>query len=91
MRETTFDVIGNVPDGSNAMVGCFLAGEYHTGQWSQLYQLASSGEVTDLFYLARELRDAITTAENEYPDDIEDLTPLAEWVEAVDEFTPDPL
>lgn len=81
MSPLTVDML---PDGSDALAGAFLAGDYHGGQFTALYALASSGSLElyrgeGLDRLITELGDAITCAEQDYPDDVEPLQALRAW------------
>lgn len=79
--------VDDIPESSDARVGVSILHEYHDGQWSRLYGVASSGIIQvypeyTLDSFARELRDAIECAEsngNYY--DAECLGALLMWVE----------
>lgn len=73
--------VADLPDGSDALCGAFLASEYHGGQFTALYALASSGSLElykgeGLGRIIRELTEAVRIAEGEYPEDAESLTAL---------------
>jgi len=80
----------NIPDGSDALAGCFLAAEYHGGMMTAMYALASSGSL-ELYpgegpaRIRNELCEAIAIAERDYPDDVDDLRALADWIAAHDD------
>lgn len=71
----------------DAKPGAFLAKDYHGGQWTALYALASSGSLElykgeGLGRIISELRDAIEIAETiGEPQDLEDLRALLSWCE----------
>ena len=75
-----------LPDGSDELCGAALASEYYGGMMSALYALASSGSLElhpgeGLDRLIRELGQAISIAEREYPEDVDPLTALVRWCE----------
>ena len=76
----------DLPEGSDARAGAWLACEYHGGQFTALYALSSTGSLElykgeGLGRIIRELRDAVKIAEREYPEDSESLTALLRWCE----------
>lgn len=78
--------IANIPDGSDALAGCFLAEYYYGGMMTALYALASSGSL-ELYpgegpdRIRSELSEAIPIAESQgHDDDAEELRALYEWV-----------
>jgi hypothetical protein len=74
----------NLPEGSDALAGAFLAEHYHGGMMTALYALASSGSL-ELFpgeglgRIIRELSEAVRIAETDYPEDAEILSALLAW------------
>lgn len=77
----------SLPDGSNALAGAFLASEYHEGQFTALYALASTGSLElykgeGLDRIIRELTEAVRLAETYEPEDVEDLQALLDWCKA---------
>jgi hypothetical protein len=78
-----------LPDGSDALAGAFLAADYHGGQYTALYALASSGSLElrtgdGLGPLVRELVEAVRVAEEqEQWEDSENLGALLAWCESV--------
>ena len=80
----TVDVLASVPDGSGALAACFDARDYHNGQWSELYALASSGKVRSLWVLGVELREAIDIADglDDGIEAAENFRALLAWVES---------
>lgn len=59
--------IDDLPQTDSVMMAQFLASEYHSGQWSALYALASSGSLElysgeGISRLVREVDDAINVA-----------------------------
>ena len=78
--------IADIPDGSDAMVGAALAAEYHGGQFTALYALASAGNLA--LYpgegsdrIIRELANAVVNADtNGYPEDAHYREQLLIWV-----------
>jgi hypothetical protein len=80
-----------IPDGSDALCGAVLAGDYHGGQMTALYALASSGSLElypgeGLARLIREVSDAVACAEEQgYWEDVESLRALLVWLEHHDE------
>lgn len=79
--ELTTDLI---PEGSAALMGAFLAGDYHSGMMSALYAVASSGslELRDgdgLDRLITELIEAADIAAAYYPDDYDALSAFLAW------------
>lgn len=77
----------NLPDGSDALAGAFLCGDYYGGMMSAMYAVASSGSLElrpgeGLGRLIRELREAVGIAESDHPQDADALTALLRWCEA---------
>jgi hypothetical protein len=78
--------VADIPEGSEAHLGAFLAQHYHGGQMTALYALASSGSF-ELFpgeglgRIIRELTEAVRIAETDHPDDVESLSALLAWCE----------
>ena len=86
----TTPTVANIPDGSDALAGCFLAADYHGGMMTALYALASAGNL-ELYpgegpaRIRNELGEAIAAAENQgYAEDAEELRALAEWIASHD-------
>lgn len=82
-RQPTYTT-ANLPDGSDALAGAFLASDYHDGQFTALYALASSGSLElypgeGLARIIRELREAVEIASEheEYAPDRNDAANLA--------------
>lgn len=79
----------DLPDGSDALAGAFLASDYHGGQWTALYALSSTGSLEmypgeGLGRITRELWDAVEYAESRgYWEDAESLKALLGWCESV--------
>lgn len=77
----------DLPDGGDELVGAFLASQYHGGMMTALYALASTGSL-ELFpgeglgRIVRELREAVSIAEQGYTEDSEALGALLRWCEA---------
>lgn len=76
----------DLPDGSDALAGAFLAGDYHGGQFTALYALASAGSF-ELYAgegtgrLLRELTVAIAMAEDaDEWEDVHYLMSLRDWL-----------
>lgn len=76
----------DLPDGGDELAGAFLASQYHGGMMTALYALASSGSL-ELFpgeglgRIVRELREAVSIAEGDYPEEAESLEALLRWCE----------
>lgn len=87
-RQPTYTT-ADLPDGSDALAGAFLASDYHGGQFTALYALASSGSLElypgeGLARIIRELREAVQIASEyeQYADDRDDahyLSALLAW------------
>jgi hypothetical protein len=82
----TTPTVASIPDGSDALAGCFLAANYHGGMMTALYALASAGNL-ELYpgegpaRIRSELGEAIAAAEDQgYDDEAEELRALEEWV-----------
>jgi|DEB19_MinimDraft_3_1074340.scaffolds.fasta_scaffold00859_13 hypothetical protein len=78
--------VSDLPDGSDALAGAFLASEYYGGMMTALYALASSGSLElypgeGLGRIIRELTEAVRIAESEYPEDADSLSALLRWCE----------
>jgi hypothetical protein len=85
--------VAEIPDGSDALAGAFLAADYYGGQFTALYAVASSGSLElysgeGLDRLRRELVAAVAIAEqlpesdDGYLTDAENLGAFLAWVEA---------
>lgn len=77
----------DLPDGGDELAGAFLASQYHGGMMTALYALASSGSLElhpgeGLGRIVRELREAVSIAEQDYPEDSEPLGALLRWCES---------
>jgi len=81
----TAPTTANIPEGSDALAGCFLAADYYGGMMTALYALASAGNL-ELYpgegpaRIRNELDQAIAIAERDYPDDADDLQARADWI-----------
>ena len=64
----TTPTVANIPEGSDALAGCFLAADYYGGMMTALYALASAGNL-ELYpgegpaRIRNELGEAIAAAE----------------------------
>lgn len=83
-RQPTYTT-ANLPDGSDALAGAFLARDWHGGQFTALYALASTGSLElypgeGLGRLIRELESAVRAAEQMglYTDS-DDMAALLRW------------
>lgn len=85
--------VRDIPDASAALDGACLAAEYHDGQFTALYALASTGSLElhpgeGLGRIQREVADAVRTAESLadkygdelYEQDAEALRAFAAWL-----------
>lgn len=84
MRPYTVDMLA---DGSDELLGAFVAAEYYGGMMSALYALSSTGSLElypgeGLWRIIGELRAARDIAAAEYPDDYDSLCALLKWCEA---------
>jgi len=85
--------VDNLPDGSDALAGAFLAEHYHGGMMTALYALASSGSLElvpgeGLGRIIRELSEVVRIAESDYPQDADDLSALLAWCVEREEVAP---
>lgn len=76
--------ISDLPD--DALEGASLAADYYGGQFTALYALASTGSLElypgeGLGRIVRELREAVTIAEANSPEDLHALRELLAWCE----------
>lgn len=74
----------DLPD--DALEGAFLAANYYGGQFTALYALASTGSLElypgeGLGRIVRELREAVTIAEANSPEDVDALRGMLAWCE----------
>jgi hypothetical protein len=79
--------VANLPDGSDALAGAFLAADYYGGMMSALYALASTGSLElfpgeGLSRIIGELTAVVRIAESDYPEDYDSLAALLAWCEA---------
>lgn len=77
--------VSDIPDGSDALFGAFVARDYHAGMMTALYAMSSTGslELTPgegLGRITREVMQAIADATRYHPADIEPLQALLEWI-----------
>lgn len=83
-RETVKLTTDLIPDGSDALMGAFLARDYYGGMMSALYAVASSGSLElragdGLYPLIRELSEAVDIAAAHYPEDYDSLLAFLAW------------
>lgn len=93
MKRYTVD---DIPDGSDALAGAFVAREYYGGQWTALYALTSTGSLElypgdGLGPIIRELKEAVQIAqanwdygtgdESEALSDLQHLKAFLAWCE----------
>ena len=79
--------VDDLPESGDEMAGAFLAGDYHGGQMTALYALASTGSLElfpgeGLARLRREVAEAVDIAGREYPEDCDALSALLRWIDA---------
>lgn len=74
-----------IPDGSDALCGAFVARDYYGGMMSALYAMTSCGALElypgeGLDRIRREVAEAIRIAETHEPDDVDHLRAFAAWL-----------
>lgn len=83
--KTRHYTVSDLPDGSDALLGAFVARNYYAGMMTALYAMSSTGSL-ELFpgeglgRIAREVSEALAIATEHYPDDVEPLQMLAAWI-----------
>jgi hypothetical protein len=79
--------VDDLPEGSAALLGAFVARDYYGGMMTALYAMSSSGSLElvpgeGLDRIAREVAEALRVAEKNFPDDVDALQAFAEWIAA---------
>lgn len=83
--------VEDIPEGSDAMLGAFIAAKgYYSGMMTALYALSSTGSLElypgeGLSRIIVEMRSALLSAEEYYPEDAHDLRSFLDWLLKKDE------
>lgn len=78
--------VEDIPEGSDAMLGAFIAAKgYYRGMMTALYALSSSGSLElhpgeGLSRIIEEMTEAVLTAQEYYPEDAHDLRSFLDWL-----------